>query len=91
MDETKSICDLAADYRADEQRLTAQINRLLPYAKSLSGDKRRTAYRNLACLYEMRRDVRLTAETLEHYYDNRLGKRVYHKDVGAYIDFKKRK
>ena len=72
MGKKRNLSDLGAVYRADEQRLTEQINRLLPYAKSPTGDKRRAAYRDLACLYEMRRDVRLTAETLEHYYDNRL-------------------
>lgn len=77
MGKKRNLSDLGAVYRADEQRLTAQIKRLLPHAKSLTGDKRRAAYIDLACLYEMRRDVRLTAETLEHYYDNRLEKRAY--------------
>ncbi len=85
MEKKQNLIALSAVYRADEQRLTEQINRLLPYAKSLSGDKRREAYRNLACLYEMRREVRLTAELLEHYYDNRLEKRAYH--TTAYFKF----
>ncbi len=60
---------LADAYRSDEQTLTRQIDRFLPYAKSLTGEKRHEAYRRLSCLYEMRRDARLTAGLLEHYYD----------------------
>lgn len=79
MGEEKSICALYEDYRADEQRLTEQINAFLPVAKTLSGTDRQEAYRRLACLYEMRRDVRMTAENLEHYYDNSPKKRMYHR------------
>lgn len=74
-----TLNELSREYRTEEQKLTKQIDAYLPYAKSLSGDSRREAYRRLACLYEMRRDVRLTAQTLEHYYDNRMEKRAYHK------------
>lgn len=75
-----TLYELSREYRAEEQKLTNQIDTFLPYAKSLSGDSRREAYRRLACLYEMRRDVRMTAENLEHYYDNRPKKRVYHRN-----------
>lgn len=73
-----TLSELSAEYVQEEQRLTRQIERFLPYAKTLSGDARREAYRKLACLYEMRRDVRMTAQTLAHYYDNKVQHRVYH-------------
>lgn len=79
-----TLTELSREYRAEEQKLTNQIDTFLPYAKSLSGDSRREAYRRLACLYEMRRDVRLTAESLEHYYDKSPKKRVYHKNNGYF-------
>ncbi len=79
-----TLNELSREYRLEEQKLTRQIDSFLPYAKSLSGDSRREAYRRLACLYEMRRDVRMTAQTLEHYYDNRLTRRAYHKN-GQYF------
>lgn len=73
-----TLSELSKAYVQDEQRLTRQIDGFLPYAKTLSGDARREAFRRLACLYEMRRDVRMTAETLAHYYDNKASQRVYH-------------
>lgn len=73
-----TLSELSKEYVQEEQRLTRQIDRFLPYAKGLSGDARREAFRRLACLYEMRRDVRMTAETLAHYYDNKAAQRIYH-------------
>lgn len=79
-----TLTELSREYRAEEQKLTKQIDTFLPYAKSLSGDSRREAYRRLACLYEMRRDVRMTADNLEHYYDKPPKKRIYHKNNGYF-------
>lgn len=75
-----TLSELSQEYLQEEQKLTRQINSFLPYAKSLSGDARREAYRRLACLYEMRRDVRMTAQLLEHYYENKTLSRVYRKN-----------
>ena len=75
-----TLSELSCEYRREETKLTGQIDRFLPVAKSLTGDSKREAYRRLACLYEMRRDVRLTAQTLENYYQNKAEHRVYHKN-----------
>ncbi len=75
-----TLAELSKEYTQEEQKLTRQIDSFLPYAKSLSGDARREAFRRLACLYEMRRDVRMTAQTLEHYYENKALSRVYRKN-----------
>ncbi|MGN0519771.1 MAG: hypothetical protein ACI4LB_03440 [Candidatus Fimenecus sp.] len=82
-----TLSELSREYRAEEVKLTGQIDRFLPVAKSLTGDSRREAYRRLACLYEMRREVRLTAQTLENYYQNKAEHRVYHKN-GQYFSGK---
>ncbi|MGN0571037.1 MAG: hypothetical protein ACI4K9_02520 [Candidatus Fimenecus sp.] len=82
-----TLSELSREYRAEELKLTGQIDRFLPVAKSLTGDNRREAYRRLACLYEMRREVRLTAQTLENYYQNKTERRVYHKN-GQYFSGK---
>lgn len=75
--ERMTLTQMAQTYRQDEETLTRQIDRFLPYAKSLSGEKRHEAYRRLACLYEMRRDVRMTAGLLETYYTDCAKRRVY--------------
>ncbi len=82
-----TLSELSCEYRREETKLTGQIDRFLPVAKSLTGDSKREAYRRLACLYEMRRDVRLTAQTLENYYQNKAEHRVYHKN-GQYFSGK---
>lgn len=82
-----TLTELSREYRAEESKLTGQIDRFLPVAKAMTGDSRREAYRRLACLYEMRREVRLTAQTLENYYQNTAKHRVYHKN-GQYFSGK---
>lgn len=82
-----TLAELSREYRSEEKKLTGQIDRFLPVAKTMTGDSRREAYRRLACLYEMRRDVRLTAQTLENYYQNKSAHRVYHKN-GQYFSGK---
>ncbi len=74
----KTLEQLAEEYLLEEQKLTRQINAWRERASRLSGDKRRTANRNLICLYEMRREVSCTADKLLHYYD-KSAKRLYHK------------
>lgn len=79
-----TLTELSATYRQEEQRLDGQIARFLPIAKQLTGTARREAYRRLQCLYEMRREVRLTAQTLEHYYEKKEKGRIYRKN-GQYF------
>lgn len=79
-----TLSELSKEYRLEETKLTRQIDGFLPVAKAMTGDSRREAYRRLACLYEMRREVRLTAQTLENYYQNKSPRRVYHKN-GQYF------
>lgn len=74
-----TLNELAKTYREDEMRLTRQIDTLREKSKKLTGAKKHTANRNLCCLYEMRRDVRNTAEILENYYNNKSQNRIYHK------------
>ena len=77
----KTLEQLAEEYKLEEQKLTAQIKAWRERASRLSGDKRRTANRNLICLYEMRRDVSCIADKLEHYYDNCETKKFYTRRV----------
>ena len=79
-----TLKELSGEYLEEETKLTEQIDRFLPYAKSLSGEQKHEAYRRLACLYEMRREVRNTADTLSKYYQNKVTHRVYHKN-GQYF------
>lgn len=74
-----TLNELAKTYREDEARLTRQIDALREKSKGLNGAKKHTANRNLCCLYEMRREVRNTAEILENYYNNKSQNRIYHK------------
>lgn len=63
-----TLNELAGEYLKDEERLTRQIRQFLPAANSMTGAKRHEAKRRLLCLYEMRREVRVTAKTLREYY-----------------------
>lgn len=76
--------ELSREYLQEEAKLTRQIDSYLPYAKTLSGEQKHEAYRRLSCLYEMRREVRMTADTLSKYYENKVTRRVYHKN-GQYF------
>lgn len=73
----KTLEQLAEEYLLEEQKLNRQIKAWREKAAQLSGDRRRTANRNLICLYEMRREVSCTADKLMHYYDTD-GKKLYH-------------
>lgn len=79
-----TLTELSKEYRKEEEKLTRQIDCFLPHAKSLSGEQRHEAYRRLACLYEMRRDVRMTARLLENYYAEKASSRIYRKN-GQYF------
>ena len=74
-----TLKELSKQYYADVEMLTEQIDRLRENTKRLSGAKLHTANRHLVCLREMRRDARMTAETLEHYYDGKPDGRQYHR------------
>ncbi|MBE6827204.1 MAG: hypothetical protein E7514_01145 [Ruminococcaceae bacterium] len=65
----KNITQLAEIYRNDDRILTEMIEEQKKRMKSLRGVALHTANREMLMLYEMRRDVRATAEHLEHYYD----------------------
>ena len=39
-----TLAELSREYRAQEAKLTGQIDRFLPVAKSLTGDSRREAF-----------------------------------------------
>ena len=73
-----TLKELSKQYYDDVEMLTEQINRLREEAKYLHGAKLHTANRRLLCLYEMRRDAKMTAETLYHYYDETPPRKIYH-------------
>lgn len=75
-----TLSELSGEYLKEEEKLTRQIQSFLPVVKTLSGEPRHAAQRRLMCLYEMRREVRITAHILENYYDSRVHKRIYHKN-----------
>ena len=80
-----TLQEMAKTYREDEARLTRQIETLRESSKNLCGAKKHTANRNLCCLYEMRRDVRNIAETLENYYTSKSKNRIYHKKTQQFF------
>ena len=78
-DTTMTLKELSKQYYEDVETLTGLINDLKEKSKNYSGAKKHTANRQLFCLYEMRRDARLTAQTLETYYDDVSQKKIYHR------------
>lgn len=77
-----TLKELSKQYYDDAEKLTEQIDTLRKQTKSLKGAKLHTANRHLCCLYEMRRDAKMTAEILEHYYDETPKARLYHRHPG---------
>lgn len=75
----KTLYELGTDYEKDIATLTAQINVWNERVKYSVGKEHIECGRRLACLYEMRRDTKMTADMLKHYYDNGTEKRAYHK------------
>lgn len=74
-----TLNELSGEYLKEEEKLTNQIKNFIPVVKSLKGIQRHTANRRLLCLYEMRREVRVTADILQNYYNNKSDGRIYHK------------
>lgn len=79
MENRKTLYELGVDYEKDVKTLTAQIERWREKLRNDCTADRAAVGRRLACLYEMRRDAKITADTLKHYYDARTEKCVYHR------------
>lgn len=79
MENRKTLCELGADYEKDVKTLTAQIKFWREKLQHDCTADRAAVGRRLACLYEMRRDAKITADTLKHYYDARTEKCAYHR------------
>lgn len=75
----KTLYELGEAYDEDIATLTAQIECWRERLKHSVGTEHIECGRRLACLYEMRRDTKMTADMLKHYYDNGTEKRAYHK------------
>lgn len=75
-----TLYELSGEYLKEEEKLTRQIKNYIPIVKELSGEQKHTANRRLMCLYEMRREVRITACTLANYYKDKSDLRLYHKN-----------
>lgn len=73
-----TLKELSKQYYNDVEMLTEQIKELREETKHLHGAKLHNANRHLVCLYEMRRDARITADTLYHYYDKTASGKIYH-------------
>lgn len=73
-----TLKELSKQYYDDIEMLTEQIDRLREETKRLRGAQLHTANRRLVCLYEMRRDAKITADTLYHYYDEKPSGKIYH-------------
>ena len=79
-----TLKELSKQYYDDVEMLTELIEKHRERTKNFTGAKLHNANRYLVCLYEMRREARITAETLEHYYDEVSPGKIYHprpKDV----------
>lgn len=74
-----TLSELSGEYLKEEEKLTRQIKGFTPEIRRLTGEKQYQAKRRLMCLYEMRSEVRLTADKLENYYNKTDFRRVYHK------------
>lgn len=75
-----TLNELSGEYLKEEEKLTRQIKNYIPIVNSLRGEPRHTANRRLLCLYEMRREVKITAGILHNYYSNKSDSRIYHKN-----------
>lgn len=75
----KTLYELGESYDEDIATLTAQIECWREKLKHSIGMEHIECGRRLACLYEMRRDAKITADTLKHYYDSDTKKRAYHR------------
>lgn len=79
MENRKTLQELSADYEKDIETLTEQIKFWREKLRNDCTADSAAIGRRLACLYEMRRDAKITADTLKHYYDARTEKCVYHR------------
>lgn len=79
MENRKSLRELGETYEKDIATLTEQIAACREKFQNSCGTERIECGRRLACLYEMRRDAKIMADRLKHYYDSDTKKRAYHK------------
>lgn len=75
MDKGKSLFELGLEYDTYAKEIQTQIEALKKQPQDYAAGKR------LAVLREMERDLKLNAEHLKCYYENRLQKRAYHKNM----------
>lgn len=74
MEKDKSLFELGLEYDTYAKHLQEQIDALKKLPQDYAARKR------LTVLLEMQRDLKLNAEHLKSYYENRLQKRAYHKN-----------
>lgn len=79
MENRKTLQELGVAYEKDIATLTAQIEAWRELLRNDCTADRAAIGRRLACLYEMRRDAKITADTLKHYYDTHTEKQAYHR------------
>lgn len=79
MENRKSLCVLGETYEKDIATLTAQIEVCREKFQNSCGTEHIELGRRLSCLYEMRRDAKIMADRLKHYYDSDTKKRAYHR------------
>lgn len=79
MENRKTLYELGVDYEKDVKTLTAQIKFWREKLRNDCTADRAAVGRRLSALYEMRRDAKITADTLKYYYDARTEKCVYHR------------
>lgn len=80
MENRKTLCELGEDYEKDVETLTAQIEACKAKMRNSVGYERIECGRRLSMLLEMRRDLKISADILKHYYDNGTKQRAYHRN-----------
>lgn len=75
-----TLTELGLEYAEQEKLLTKQIKDFIPKVATMTGIEKHQGNRRMLCLYEMRREVRITADTLKNYYTNKSEHRVYHRN-----------
>ncbi len=79
MNKEKSLFELGLEYDTYAEQIQAQIKACKAQSQGYETGRR------LSMLQEMQRDLKLNAEHLKNYYENRLQKRAYHKS-NAYFN-----
>lgn len=79
MEKDKSLFELGLEYDTYAEEIRAQIEALKKQPQDFK------ASTQIAALQEMQRDLKLNAEHLKKYYENRLQGRAYHRN-NAYFN-----